>query len=129
MQKMKEIGQEIREEWLFDKCLTIEDGRRVMRQYLELAEKPAAFLVSADQTAAGILYEAKQLQVRIPKDLAILSFDNHPIAEIMGISTIEIPTKELGIQAFQTYVKLMNERDYKGEKVMLPYRLIERCTI
>jgi len=127
--KMREIGREVREDWIFDRCISIEDGRRVMREYLALPEKPDAFLVSADQTAAGMVHEAKQFQVNIPGDLAILSFDNHPIAELMGISTIEIPTRELGIQAFRTFFKHYNDPDAPIVKQMLPYRLIERTTI
>ncbi|MED3651203.1 LacI family DNA-binding transcriptional regulator [Heyndrickxia sporothermodurans] len=122
---MKKLNQKVRDEWLFDRCLTIEDGREVLLKYIQLTEKPTAFLVGNDQVAAGLILASKNYRLSIPKDFAILSFDNQPISEIMGISTIEIQTKEIGRLAVQSIKKYENE----SNRLILPFKLIERDSV
>lgn len=127
--KMAEIGEAVRPDWVFDQCFTIRDGKRIFHQYHALPEKPSAFLVANDQVAAGFISEARNHAVKIPEDIAVLSFDNHPIAEIMGISSIEIPTKEMGEKAFSVLLKSLNEGKNKSEKYIIPYTLYERESV
>lgn len=126
--KMREINQEINTEWFFNNCLSIEDGNEVIKKYIHLDEKPTALLVGNDQVAAGILLSAQTLNMKIPGDLAILSFDNQPISRIMNISTIEIPTKEMGKLATQ-YILNIETPSHTNKKIILPYKLIERLTV
>ncbi|WP_053219986.1 LacI family DNA-binding transcriptional regulator [Virgibacillus senegalensis] len=123
---MTKINQPIREEWVFDKCLSIEDGMRVMESWHKLTEKPTAFLVTNDQVAAGLVFAAKETDMLIPEDIAILSFDNQPIARAMHLSTIDIPIKQMGRKAVQSIKKTDQS---KKNKISLPFQLIERKTV
>jgi DNA-binding LacI/PurR family transcriptional regulator len=126
--KMKMIGQKVYREWVIGKCLMIQDGKRVVDHFIQMNEKPTAFLVGNDQVAAGIITETAQKGLAVPENIAILSFDNHPISEIMGITTIDIPTKQLGIDAFHAYIKRTGEDQY-AKKVILPFKLIQRKSV
>lgn len=128
--KMEEIGESVRTDWIFDQCYTIQDGMEVFRQYTSLPEKPTAFLITNDQVAAGFVSEAKKHGVKVPEEIAVLSFDNHPIAEMLGISSIEIPTKQMGEQAFKVLLHHLSKDEIKGSsKYVIPYRLHERETV
>lgn len=127
--KMAEIGEPIQPDWIFDQCYTIQDGKEIFHQYLALPEKPSAFLVANDQVAAGFVSEAKKQGVQVPKELAVLSFDNHPIAEIFKISSIEIPTKEMGEKAFSILLKLLNNEELDENKHIIPFILHERESV
>ncbi|QTM99118.1 LacI family DNA-binding transcriptional regulator [Sediminibacillus dalangtanensis] len=121
---MDKINQPVREKWVFDKCLTIEDGIHVMESWCRMPERPTAFLVTNDQVAAGMVLTAKEKGILIPEDLAILSFDNQQIAKAMHISTIDIPIKQMGKKAVQFI-----QKTEKKSKVSLPFQLIERATV
>lgn len=127
-EKMKMIGQTVNEDWIIDKCLLIQDGKRVVDRFLQVEEKPTAFLVGNDQAAAGIITEIVKQGLNVPEDMAVLSFDNHPISEIMGITTIDIPTKQLGTDAFNAFIRRADNHKY-AEKVTLPFKLIQRKSV
>ncbi len=121
---MDKINQPVREEWIFDKCLSIEDGARVMESWCQMIERPTAFLVTNDQVAAGMVLTAREKGIRIPEDLSILSFDNQQIAKALHISTIDIPIKQMGKKAVQFI-----QKTEKKSKVSLPFQLIGRATV
>ncbi|MCY9110312.1 LacI family DNA-binding transcriptional regulator [Bacillus atrophaeus] len=124
---LAEIGETFDENWIVEKALTINDGKELYHKWNKWKEKPTAILVANDQVSAGLLLEAKVQGTAVPDELAILSFDNHEISQSLGITTIDIQTKEMGKQAF-----MLLEKRIKGqpiEKKVLEYRLIERSTV
>ncbi|MBS8264321.1 LacI family DNA-binding transcriptional regulator [Mesobacillus boroniphilus] len=127
-EKMKMIGQNVHGDWILGKCLMIQDGKSVVDRFLQMKEKPTAFLVGNDQVAAGIITETIKQGLAVPENVAVLSFDNHPISEIMGITTIDIPTKQLGTYAFHAFIKRSDDSKY-AKKVALPFKLIVRNSI
>lgn len=126
--KLKKSGQKLRSDWMIGNCLMIEDGKKVFDLYLKWSEKPTAFLVGNDQVAAGLKTEAIKSGMKIPDEMAIISFDNHPVSELMDITTIEIPTKQLGISAFKAFIEQSRDIHF-SEKIALPYRLIARGSV
>lgn len=84
-----------------EKVLTLLDGKALFLRWKSWDDKPTALFAANDQVSAGLYLEAKANGTRIPEELAILSIDNHDISKMLGISTIDIQTKEMGKQAFQ----------------------------
>ncbi|WP_227396873.1 LacI family DNA-binding transcriptional regulator [Jeotgalibacillus aurantiacus] len=94
-------GQPFREEWIFDGCYDLEDGDSVVQQLQDLEKKPDALLVTSDHVAAGIMSAAGKRGIRIPEDLAVIGFDNHPIARMLSITTFDLPLEEMGRNLFR----------------------------
>ncbi|WP_175988082.1 LacI family DNA-binding transcriptional regulator [Bacillus sp. Marseille-Q1617] len=117
-------GNEMREEWIFNECIHLQDGRDVVEQWVALEKKPSALIVTSDQVSAGIVSEAGRKGIRIPKDLAILSFDNHPISDVFDITSFEVPIRQMGEEAF----KLFLEKG-RSSPVILETALHERETV
>ncbi|MBT2681003.1 LacI family DNA-binding transcriptional regulator [Bacillus sp. ISL-35] len=128
VKKMKMIGEDVRSEWILGQCLMIEDGKEVIDQYLKMEVRPSAFIVGNDQVAAGMMTAAHKLGLDIPGDLGIISFDNHPVSEILDITTISIPTKQLGTTALKALIKRSAEKEF-ANKITLPFQLIERDSV
>ena len=126
---LRKIGIEPRKEWIFDRCLYVEDGQRVVREWLMLPEKPSALLVSSDQVAAGIVLWGTKEGVKIPDDLAIVSFDNHPISEPLQITTMELPLALMGTKAFRLIYHYIETGNIVKKKEKLPVRFIERASV
>ncbi|MFY4776742.1 LacI family DNA-binding transcriptional regulator [Metabacillus sp. RGM 3146] len=124
-----ELGDMADEKWIFDKCLTIENGTEVIQKYLELENKPTAFLVTNDQVAAGMLLEAENACLSIPEDLAIMSFDNQPIAGLFNLSTIDIPAKRMGSELLKALLEERTSPGSSSRRKVLPFTLIERKTV
>lgn len=123
------IHEAVREEWMFYQCLRIEDGLAVVHQWLRMRERPTALLVTSDQVAAGIITEARKNGIRIPEDLAVIGFDNQPIAQVFDLTTIDNQLFEMGSAAFQMAYDHITKKRTKPENRELGYLLIERSTV
>ncbi len=123
------IGEPFREEWIFDQCLDIEAGVRVVHQLLAMKERPTALLVASDHTAAGIVTEARKQGLRVPEDLAVVGFDNQPIADILNLTTIEMPINQIGTCAFRILHQEIMGEIVEPKQQELPFRLVERSSV
>ncbi|MGY3715706.1 LacI family DNA-binding transcriptional regulator [Sutcliffiella cohnii] len=119
----EKIKEPILPEFIFDNCLYFEDGEKVVNKLRSLHNKPTALLVTSDQVAAGILTCCKEQNIPVPDELAILGFDNQPIAKVMNITTFEIPLVELGKKLFLQSI----EHTISHEEIKV--NLIERMTV
>jgi DNA-binding LacI/PurR family transcriptional regulator len=114
---------EFNPDYIIDECIYFEDGERVVARLREMGSPPTALLVTNDQVAAGIVTCCQKLNISIPGELAILGFDNQPIAKMMDITTVEIPHEEMGMNLF---LQAISEDISKKE---MPVKLIERGTV
>ncbi|MCJ8009373.1 LacI family DNA-binding transcriptional regulator [Lederbergia wuyishanensis] len=126
---MKESGLSINKNWLFENAFDIEDGRRIMHQIARMTEKPNALFTGSDEVAAGIISEAKKMGLKIPDDIAVIGFDDQPIAEVIepALTTIRQPINDIGTKTMEIMVNLLSNEHYTTEKVYeLPLELIVR---
>ncbi|HZG72120.1 MAG TPA: LacI family DNA-binding transcriptional regulator [Chondromyces sp.] len=121
---MASIGKPFRPDYIFEDCLYFEDGEKVVKRIKELTAPPTALLVTSDQVAAGIITCCNNEGIIIPDQLAIVGFDNEPIAKVMNITTIDIPLKSMGKKLFSHAV---NEKGIVHEEIEVT--LIKRQTV
>ncbi|WP_308017450.1 substrate-binding domain-containing protein [Alkalihalobacillus deserti] len=83
--------------------------------------------------AAGIIKEAKNLGLNIPKDIAVIGFDDQPIAELIepALTTIKQPTKEMGQKTMEVMLSmLINQASSTEQQVIeLPIHVISRESV
>ncbi|SDN59357.1 LacI family DNA-binding transcriptional regulator [Alkalicoccus daliensis] len=126
---MKEADLAIDRALLFPSFYGIEDGKNIFQQIISMKQPPTAIFAGGDEVAAGIIREAKQFQYRVPEDLAVLGFDNQPLAELIdpGITTIDQPIKQMGTRAVELMVEMIKENhEVTYSKETLPLQLIKR---
>ncbi|MFC7784941.1 MULTISPECIES: LacI family DNA-binding transcriptional regulator [unclassified Rossellomorea] len=117
-------GHPVRDEWIFNDCYHLQDGRDVVKAWEHLREKPSALIVTSDQVSAGMVTEAAKRGIRIPDDLAILSFDNHPIADALDITSFEVPIRKVGEESFKLFLEKADP-----QPVILETKLFDRGTV
>lgn len=54
-------------------------GERAARVLLGRAERPTAIIASNDQMSLAVLQTARSMNLRVPQDLSLISFDNTPM--------------------------------------------------
>ncbi|MNJ49098.1 Catabolite control protein B [compost metagenome] len=123
------LGGQARQEWAYDKCHYMEDGAHLLNRILEMKERPSALLVTGDQMAAGLMIEARNKGIRVPEDIAIVGFDNHPISKLLDITTIDNRLKEIGAEAFNIVYKHITGQSDSSTIQELGFRLIERSSV
>ncbi|SDO35282.1 LacI family DNA-binding transcriptional regulator [Halobacillus sp. SY10] len=121
---------QINTSWVFINKHTIEDGKQVMRQIAEMRDRPDAIFTGSDEIAAGVLREAKSLGLNIPEDLAVIGFDDQPIAEMIdpALTTIRQPIKEMGRESVDTLLRLLKNHPLDQTDQELSVELVVRSS-
>jgi len=104
-----------------------EDGVAAMPKLLE-SGADAVFCAAADNCALGLLSVAKERGKRIPEDIAIIGFDDLPIARLStpGLTTIKQPMKDIVDAAFKMATAQRDEILQSPKKVLFKPELIIR---
>jgi LacI family transcriptional regulator len=76
---------------------SFESGRRAAQNLLSKKERPTAIFAANDDMAAGVLYEAHQRGICVPKELSVAGFDDSPLAQRVwpSLTTVKQPIREM----------------------------------
>jgi len=107
---------------------TYSGGRQAMRQILHKGIKFTAVLASNDNSAIGAMDELHDAGVVVPRDVAVIGFDDRleARAQVPSLTTVHYPMFELGYQAVGLLFRAIEGRMKKGELVRIPTRLAIR---
>lgn len=86
-----------------------EEIRRAAAALLELDPHPTAVVASADTLAIGVLEAARERGLRVPGDLALVSFDEPQHAELIDppITSLDRHDRELGRRAAEMLLETL----------------------
>lgn len=103
---LNEFGVEIDEDLFYPHLMGIQGGRIFVQKILSQDVPPTAVFTNGDEVAAGIISEARKHNLLIPTDLAVLGFDDQPIASLTNpeITTIHQPIEEMGRLAAESLI-------------------------
>ena len=89
----------------------VAEGRKLFRQLIEVSPRPTALICGNGSFAMGALLEALSMGIRVPEDLTIFGFDDFELMKEMpvAISTIRIPSEEIGRKATQYLMAALGE--------------------
>jgi LacI family transcriptional regulator len=94
-----------------------------------LARRPTAVFVSNDAMAIGLLRWLHEVGVRVPDQLALVAFDDIPMARYTrpALTTVHSPIYELGVQAVDQLLEALKEgTQHLPQEVVLPVHLVVR---
>ncbi len=79
---------------------------------LKLKDRPTAIFCSDDYMALGVIEQIKHHGLSIPKDIAVIGFDNIEIGEFSrpSLTTIEQPMYEIGRTSVQLLLDLISQK-------------------
>ncbi|BFV60778.1 LacI family DNA-binding transcriptional regulator [Kitasatospora sp. CMC57] len=104
------------------------DGYRSGRALLSRDRSVDALFVTSDEQAAGVLRAATELGIRVPEDLALVSFDGIAGGAYTtpALSTMRQPVEELGRTAIARLLDRMKTPDLPITRDVLPVTLLAR---
>ena len=59
-----------------------------MSRILHADQRPTGVVVMADEMAVGAIQVLRDLGLRVPEDVSIVGFDDHDLAEFLGLTTV-----------------------------------------
>ena len=90
------------------------------------AVRPFAAVCANDATAAKLLEAASKAGVRVPQDLAVVGFDDIPLAQALSLTTVAQPSREIGLQAAQLLLSRIGGDVSPLQRRLLPTHLVVR---
>lgn len=118
------------ERLIIESNLRIEDGRRVMKQFLELSERPDAVYAAGDFAALGALQVLLESGIKVPQEIALVGFSNESFTSYVSppISTINQHSEQIGKKAAELFLeRIKNPSQEEGvSKVIIDAQLIVR---
>jgi LacI family gluconate utilization system Gnt-I transcriptional repressor len=118
----------VRPEWSIVTDLAVEAGARALRQLLSMKPSPTAIFCASDVLAIGAVQECNRLGIRIPREIAIVGFDDLEFAGelIPALTTIRIPRYEIGRAAGRMLRDCLAGRRISKRIVDLGFELVVR---
>lgn len=127
---LSESDKKLKEELLiFNDLSSIESGRQVAEHLLKMSKPPDGLFFENDHSAAGCIAGLKKAGRNIPDDIAIVGFNDEPVATLIdpNLSSIAYSGYEIGRVAAQNILlQIENPEMPKISKTVLPARLIVR---
>lgn len=103
-------------------------GAEGTRTLLAQKDPPTAIFAITDLLAIGAMHTAKQAGLRIPQDLAIVGFNNIPMAAWVSppLTTVNAPAYQMGQKAMKMLHSLVAGKRPRRKQIHLPTRLVIR---
>ena len=115
---------------IIESSLTLEDGRREMKNLLKLEKRPDAVYVAGDYAALGALQVLNELQIHVPNDIRLIGFGNEPFTSLVSpsISSVNQHSKDIGRLAAETLLERVAQPELKQSlnKIILDAELVIR---
>jgi DNA-binding LacI/PurR family transcriptional regulator len=99
-------------------------------QVLHCADRPTAIFAASDAQAMGVLEAARQQELSVPADLAVMSFDDSLVAAMAcpPLSAVRQPFEELGHEATRVLIQLADGRPPASLRIELATQLVLRTS-
>ncbi|MFK5883107.1 MAG: LacI family DNA-binding transcriptional regulator [Candidatus Izemoplasma sp.] len=121
----------INDDYVFFGDFKLESGYEITKKILKLKKRPTAIFAANNMMAQGSFKALVESGLKIPEDIAFISFDDVDMFEIMNldISTVSRPTELMGEVAAKMLIELIHnktEKDNSIKEVLLETTLILR---
>lgn len=109
---------------------TFESGGRAMRQLITRRDRsPDAVFAANDLMALGALQTLREMGLAVPKDTALVGFDDIDAARMVtpALTTIESPKRAIGRRAAELLIsRITTDSDIPARTETLPFSLVLR---
>ena len=103
-------------------------GFQAMNALLQITPRLTAVFVASDVVAMGAILAIKKAGLRVPKDIAVVGFDDIPLAEYYDppLTTIRLPAYGLGWAGGERLIRLIQGEGLNDAALLLESTLITR---
>ncbi len=128
VQALHEAGMSTDDALLREGDYTPASGYSAMRDLLTTSPPPDAVFIASDVVAMGALRAIKRAGLRIPEDIAVVGFDDVPLAGYYDppLTTVHLPAYGLGWTAAERLVRLIQGESLDKPTLFLDSELIVR---
>lgn len=108
-----------------------QDGLDLGKKLLTPAEKPDAIFCVNYLVAIGVIDAAREQGLRVPEDLSVIGFYDHPLAasKAYSLTTVRLPVEKIATAAVDILLGSMKAETTEVIARMFPGEIIERASV
>ncbi|MEC0275447.1 LacI family DNA-binding transcriptional regulator [Peribacillus frigoritolerans] len=116
-----------RREYTIHEDVLHEGGQAAAKKLLSIDEPPTALVVSDDRMALGVMHSLREMGVRTPEEMSIVSF-NHVLffkQSLTALTSVDINVFDLGYQAAKSIIQKLQTGNTSVVS-SIPHHFVER---
>ncbi len=104
------------------------DKNSAMAHLLKSDNHPTALIIVDDTVALATLQLCYELNIKVPEDISILTFNNSIMAKLSTppLSTIDVNSRQLGMEAGTQLISMIRNPAMSTTKIIVPHYLVKR---
>lgn len=87
----------------------VERGEEIVEQVLETFPEVNGIACAGDTLAVGVVQGLRRRGLRVPEDIQVMGFDDQPLMDVLGISTVHQPMAEFGRWAAEAIITMIRD--------------------
>lgn len=125
---LEKVNIDINRDYIVHKEFHKEGGKEAIVELMSLAEPPTALVVTDDLIGFGVLSNLREMGIRVPEDISVISFNNTMLTEYTNppLSSVDINIYQLGQHAAKLLIELIHKTKDLSKKIIVPHKLILR---
>ncbi|UCZ52015.1 LacI family DNA-binding transcriptional regulator [Bacillus shivajii] len=129
-QALKNAGIEQSDDYIVFREELQEGGQEAVIDLMSLKNRPTAMIVADDIMTFGVMRMLSEMEVSVPDDISIISFNNVMISELSSppMTTVDINIYGLGYEAANCLIEKILHPESETKKVIIPHKMIKRQT-
>ncbi len=109
-------------------AMTVTEGRAAFARLYARDKRIDGVVCVNDVPAIGVVEEARMRRRRVPQDLQVVGYDDQPLMDVFGLTTVRQPLPEFGDWALNAIRRLAIEPMAPVASAKLALTIIERGT-
>lgn len=106
----------------------VDSGHKATLDLLREFPEVDGIACSGDLLAVGALSALRQSGRKVPEQVQVIGFDDQPMMDVMGLTTIRQPMEEFGRWGGETILEMIANAGDKPETRVLPLEVVLRTT-
>lgn len=124
---MHDAGCEVSERNIVYADFDFRKGYEVIKNMLDSQEFDyTAVLAANDLMALGAIKALNEKHISIPEDISVIGYDDIPVAEFVGLTTVHQPFSDMGRRAMYQLLALIQDSSFLPNKIVLPTSIVFR---
>jgi LacI family repressor for deo operon, udp, cdd, tsx, nupC, and nupG len=128
VEALKEVGVEWNPDNEIRGDFNIYTAEIAMEAFLQRKKLPTALFCHSDEMAFGALKAIRKKGLRVPEDISVIGFDDHLIAQYVGLTTVAQPPQFEGQVAAAAAISEISHPVDVHKNIVVPLSLVVRET-
>ena len=128
LEVLDSVGVEWNPEYEIRGDFNIYTAEIAMEAFLSRKKLPTALFCHSDEMAFGALKAIRRKGMRVPEDISVIGFDDHEIAQYIGLTTVSQPPQFEGQMAAAAAIAEIANPAFERKNILVPTNLVLRST-